>query len=305
MRYLLSGLVLTLLVWQLYQLSQEIDAKAFKNGVLQPENTMLIILVLLLMPLNWLLESLKWAILLRPFHDWPFGRIVKAVLAGVSVSAVTPNRIGEIGGRLLKAQKEEFAGVVSSSLLGAICQWVVFLFIGGPALLWIVLPSLSIEPRWFYLGVGIGSILILLLLRFGRLWLKQLLSWLSIQFSLDIGATIRGIKDISAIILFKATLLAALRFFIYVIQLYLLLSVFGVSLPFWYGLAGIASIYLLQAGLPLPPGINLVTRAQLGILLWGNDPVVVTGSLAAFSSLFVVNVLLPSLLTHWLLVKKT
>lgn len=305
LRLLLSILVLTILAWQLWQLGQKLNTEAFWSAVLQAQNAWIIALVVFLMPVNWLLESWRWSLLLKPFHKWPFGRVFRAVMAGVSVSAATPNRVGEIGGRLLNASKQEAAGVVSSSILGALCQWLVFLGCGLPALCWVAGPLLAVDWPWLpWLGLAIALGLILALITYGTTGLTHLLGWIGKRFKIDLSSTQVALASISRTLLLRATAVSALRFFTYLIQLYLLLGVFGIDLPFWYGLAGIAAIYLVQAGIPLPPGINLLTRAELGVLLWGQNPAVIAGSLAAFSSLFLVNVLLPALLTHWLLVKR-
>ncbi len=96
---------------------------------------------------------------------------------------------------------------------------------------------------------------------------------------------------------------AALRLSVYCVQLYLLLRFFGLVLPLIKTLAGIAGIYLVQAGLPLPPGANLLTRAEIGLLLWGDAPEIVAATVLAFTTLFIVNVLLPALPGYWLIVQ--
>jgi hypothetical protein len=156
--------------------------------------------------------------------------------------------------------------------------------------------------RWFFLPLG--PLAILLLWWGGKPLIVKLLAWLEKREWMKTTALNEVLQDVNFTLILRAGAWAAFRFTVYVIQLYLLLSVFGLVLPFWWGLAGIAAIYLIQAGIPLPPGVNLVTRAELGILLWGNNPEVTVASLAAFGTLFLVNVLLPALPAYWLIVKK-
>lgn len=303
--YVLSALVLGILLWQLHHLATELDTVSFRRAVTRPENGWLLLVVLLLMPANWLLETKKWQLLLRPFHAWSFKKCLWGVLAGVSVSAATPNRIGEIGGRMLMARKHEIPGVLASSLLGSLAQWLAFLTLAFPALVWVsgaVIGEAWQAIRWFFLPLG--PLLILLLWWGGKPLLISLLTWLEKRGWLQTSSLNEALANVNFALIIYAGAWAALRFIVYVIQLYLLLSVFGLTLPFWWGLAGIAAIYLIQAGIPLPPGVNLVTRAELGILLWGNQPEVTAASLAAFGGLFLVNVLLPALPAYWLIVKK-
>lgn len=305
LKYIVSAIVLGVLLWQLRQLMTELDSVAFRRALTQPENGWRIALVLLLMPVNWLLETKKWQLLLHPFHDWSFRKCLRGVMAGVSVSAATPNRIGEIGGRLLVAKKEEIPGVLASSLLGSIAQWLAFLSLAFPALVWVsgsLLKEEWLMLRWFFLPLG--PLAILLIWWGGKPLIIKLLTWLEKRGWMQTSALNEVLQDVNFSLILLAGVWAALRFTVYVIQLYLLLSVFGLVLPLWWGLAGIAAIYLIQAGIPLPPGVNLVTRAELGILLWGNNPEVTAASLLAFGSLFLVNVLLPALPAYWLIVKK-
>ncbi len=96
--------------------------------------------------------------------------------------------------------------------------------------------------------------------------------------------------------------LACLRFGLYCSQLYLLLWFFGLELPWWDGMAGIAAIYLVQAGIPLPPGLNFLTRTELGLLVWQAGPEESVAVLAAYTALFSVNVSITR--PSWLLVDR-
>lgn len=300
------ALILLYVLWrQLQLLGTSFDWASFRSQLSEPANQWRWLLVWLLMPINWLLETIKWRLLLRPFHDWSFRRCWQAVLVGVSFSAATPNRIGEIGGRLLVAEKAEVPGVLASSLLGSLVQWIVFLLIALPALLWVGAGFLgtSWQPiRWWLLGIG--PLFLGLMSWYGKPLSHRLLVYLQRRWSLDTESLQVALQNIQWLLLLKATGWAGLRFCVYIIQLYCLLCVFGLVLPFWEGTAGIAAIYLIQAGIPLPPGINLLTRAELGILLWGNDPKVIAACLIAFGSLFVINVLLPALAAYVLLVRR-
>jgi len=305
LRWILAGGVLGLLIWQCIHLGQRLDTSAFRAAVLAPANTWRLALVLALMPINWLIETHKWRLLLLPFHPWTFARCWRGVLAGLSVSAITPNRIGEIGGRLLVARPEEIGGVLTSSLLGSMAQWLAFLALAFPALLWV--GSSLFPPDWrhlLWLAIPLGPGLIVLLWWRGKPLLLRLLLYLEQRWQLATGPLREALSELNFSLMLRAGAWAALRFSVYVLQLYLLLQVFGLFLPFWWGVAGIAAIYLLQAGIPLPPGVNLLTRAEIGILLWGNAPAVTAASLAAFGTLFLVNVLIPALPAYWLIVKK-
>ena len=257
------------------------------------------------MPVNWLLEARKWHILLGVFLPWTFRRTLRATLAGVSLSAATPNRIGEIGGRLLVAGRSEWPGVITSSVLGSACQWVAFLLLAWPGLMWtadgLLRQRLPFAPVWLWPA---GPLLLAGMLFAGKPLLLRALAWLGRRFGVATEKLADGLQRVKFPLILRAGAYACLRFCVYCTQLWLLLRFFGVDLALLEGLAGIAGIYLVQAGLPLPPGVNLVTRTELGLLLWGASPASSVGTLAAFTLLFTINVLLPALPGYWLIVKK-
>ena len=300
----LTVAVLAIFCWQFWRLGQRMDWVAFGQSLRRPGNWRYLVLTLLLMPVNWLLEARKWHLLLLAFLPWGFGRTLRTTLAGVSLSAATPNRIGEIGGRLLVASREEWPGVLTSSILGSACQWIAFLLIAWPGLMWtadeIIREQLPFRPGWLWpLGPG----LLLLGWWAGKPALLKLVNWAGRRFGIPTETLADGLRGVKLPLILHSGAYACGRFIVYCTQLWLLLHFFGLELPYLEGVAGIAGIYLVQAGVPLPPGLNLVTRTELGLLLWGGSPEAAVATLAAFTTLFAVNVLLPAVPGYWLIVK--
>ena len=302
---LLAVAVLCVFAYQFVGLARRMDWPAFAAAVARPGNWRPLLLALLLMPVNWLLEARKWQLLLNAWTHWPLGRVLRATLAGVSVSAATPNRIGEIGGRLLLARRGEWEAVTASSLLGSLCQWAAFLLLAWPALVYTVGSLPGVLEGWpLELFLPLGPLLLFFVYLGGKPLLLRLLAWVERRFGRDVNALRGALANVNLRLMAASSAYAALRFAVYCTQLYLLLWFFGLELPLLWGLAGIAAIYLVQAGIPLPPGLNLVTRTELGLLLWSAGPEAAVAVLAAYTALFGVNVLLPSLPGYWLIVRK-
>lgn len=265
-----------------------------------------LLLTLLLMPLNWALEAVKWRMLLRPFHHWPLTRLLRALLAGISISLLTPNRIGEYGGRALLAPPGQTGAVVLSSLLGSLCQWAAFLLLGWPAL---VLTAgrtglLTLEPAATALLCLAGPLLIGGLFTLLPRLKPDRLRWPFRRGRTTVNQLLTALAAVKVGLIWRATASAGLRFCVYCMQLYCLLLAFGLSIPLLWGLLGVAAIFLLQAGLPLPPGVALLTRTELALLLWGGGAAAQSAAiLAATTALFAINLLLPALAGTWYLIK--
>ena len=300
-----TAAVLVVFALQFGSVVRDIDWPYFWQSLGRPGNWRYLAAAVVLMPVNWLLEARKWQLLLGAFLDWSFLRTLRATLAGVSVSAATPNRIGEIGGRMLVARREEWPGVIASSLLGSLCQWVAFLLLAWPALVLTVgrLPQLNLGIPYLWL-LPLGPLVLFVAAAGGKPLLLRVVNWCEGKLVSDATPLRESLAKVKLSLMFRASAYACLRFLVYSGQLYLLLHFFGLPLPFLSGMAGIMAIYLVQAGIPLPPGVNLVTRTELGLLLWSAGPEGAVAVLAAYTALFVVNVLLPALPGYGLIVRK-
>ncbi|PPK87210.1 uncharacterized membrane protein YbhN (UPF0104 family) [Neolewinella xylanilytica] len=302
---ILTVAVVGIFIYQFGKVARQIDWPHFWQSLGRPGNWRYLTAALVLMPVNWLLETRKWQLLLLPFLDWPFAKVFRATLAGVSVSAATPNRVGEIGGRMLLARREEWPAVVASSLLGSLCQWVAFLLLAWPALVLTVgrLPRFDLPFSYWWL-LPLGPLAVAIAAAGGKPLLLRIVNWTEGRLVGDATGLRESLTNVKLSLMSRASVYATLRFLVYCVQLYLLLHFFGLGLPLIGGLAGIMAIYLVQAGIPLPPGLNLVTRTELGLLLWSAGPEGAVAVLAAYTALFGVNVLLPAVPGYWLIVRK-
>jgi len=79
-------------------------------------------------------------------------------------------------------------------------------------------------------------------------------------------------------------------------QYFLMLRYFGIAVGPIEGLTGIATIYLFQTSIPLPPLMGLVARGELAIFIWGNFSANEINILAATFALWIINIIIPALI---------
>ena len=91
----------------------------------------------LLMPCNWLLETLKWRKFTQPWSGMNFVQSLQAVLAGVAASMLLPNRSGDYLGRWFLAPEAQKGKILLATAAGNYCQFLVLLGMGIPAVLWL------------------------------------------------------------------------------------------------------------------------------------------------------------------------
>ncbi|WP_449451394.1 lysylphosphatidylglycerol synthase domain-containing protein [Spirosoma taeanense] len=252
--------------------------------------------LLLLTPINWGFEALKWQILLRRVEPTGFWGAYRGVLAGVSLGFALPAQLGDTAGRVLSLRSGERGGAIGASLVSGGMQFYVALVFGTIA--WA--HHLTIAPerdnlagRWLLLGLAVlsaGGV------AFG-LVRHRLVRWLEIRPGLSRFASywnVAGQYNDSEIGL--ALCAAALRYLIFSIQFYLAMRLIGIDLPVRISASGIGLVFLVKT---LTPAFNLLS--DLGVReaasLWVFAPFDVPAPvlLTATLTLWVANVLTPVL----------
>jgi hypothetical protein len=260
------------------------------------------VLTLMLAPLNWALEVGKW----RWFFErsaapsWP--RAFAAYFAGIAAALVSPARAGEYGGRLWLTPAQARWPAFTAMLAGNCCQWAVMMGAGAVGLAYYgahywpparMAPWLTALLPLSWLAAAALLAAVLLARALWKRWTpasgRDSLAW-------RWRARLRGVERFSPAVMAGGLALSAARYGVYGIQFLLLLWFFGVAAPLQGMLAAIASLYALQAGVPLPPLAQLPARGGIAVALWSvfgaNDLAV----LAAAGLVFIINAAIPALL---------
>jgi len=93
-----------------------------------------------------------------------------------------------------------------------------------------------------------------------------------------------------------ALLYATMRYGVYTFQYYLMLRFYGIDAPVLAALSGIATIYLMQTSIPVPPLFGLFARGEIALFVWGFFSTNELNILAASFTLFLINLSIPALL---------
>lgn len=261
---------------------------------------------MILMPVNWSFETLKWRGLMRVYGHLSFMQAFTAVLAGVTISLFTPNRIGEYGGRILAIDIRLAWAAAISSLLGTWIQWTVLLAGGTAGAYYLAMQyhlAAQIPATLFgAAGIALAAAGVFILFRIPALagWAQRRLRG---QWRRRVLGKLLPLRHYSHRSLRMALLWAALRYMVYCTQYYLILRFFDIHLPVGDAAAGIAAIFLAQTSLPLPPLAGLMARGELALWVWGMAGADAGSILAAAYALFIINLSLPSLVGAWILLR--
>jgi Lysylphosphatidylglycerol synthase TM region len=254
-----------------------------------------VLAALLLMPVNWGLEAWKWWRLARHLEPVSFRRSFRAVLVGLTLGFVTPNRVGDYAGRImeLKSRRLDALGAV---FLGRYCQLVATVAAGTVGLLYFGL-------RFYvpgYPAAKLGLVVLTVLINAALL--------LPLYYSGLLVAAVEAVRPLRrfsqylavmptypARILTDVLLISGLRYAVFCAQFGLLLWAYGVQAPVGPALAAIAGTFLLKSLVPslnalADVGVRELSATHLFGLL--GEPVLPV--LSASLSLWVLNIAVPS-----------
>ena len=243
---------------------------------------------------------------MSPFVNIPFPQALKAILAGVTISILTPNRIGEYAGRIMEIEsKYNWKGIIAT-LVGSLAQLIILLSMGIIGMAYFVSQVYEIEAYPLISGmiISIGFVGLLLFIYFQvDLVVPMIRRWPLGRYKKSIYRQLLSLKKYPATLLVRALGISFVRYGIYTLQYYWILSFFGIAPSLLLSLSGIATIFLLQTSIPLPVFMGLLLRGEIAIEIWGhfgyNEITIMASSLL----LFIINLTFPALLGLVIIVK--
>jgi uncharacterized membrane protein YbhN (UPF0104 family) len=224
--------------------------------------TAYLLLTLLLMLINWGLETYKWRFLIMKIEKLHFISALKAVLVGVTFSSFTPNRVGDYFGRAAMLENADKRKGFLITIIGSIAQTIVTVIAGTIGFFWLMnIFPLNGYPAKFTSITAIVILIVtnvlLLLFYFKMSGINRLIQ--KIRFLKNTLTYFEVLAAYSFKELFHVLLLSLFRYFVFAAQFYLLLLIFDVKIPVWDGLALISVIYIVATVIPT------IALTELGI----------------------------------------
>jgi hypothetical protein len=294
MAFLVASVVY--LLFEIYRFDGYNDLfAALKENV--SRNFIWMIAVVVLLPFNWLMEAMKWKRVCRFLEKVKLNTSFKAVLAGASSGFVTPNRIGDIVGRMQFLKEENLKGAISLAAVNSLTQNIAILLPGIPlAILFFAQHQTEIQSKT-YIEFSFATLLFFILSVFVLPIIAKHTKSKHLQTYFS-GLIKYSIKDIAVI-----TGWSLLRFFVFSLQLLLMLRFFGVELTAAQALTSIPVTYLLVTFTPSFAFSEAIIRGSWAVFVIGSFAANTPGILMAGVGLWFINVIIPVIAGNILLLK--
>jgi uncharacterized membrane protein len=260
--------------------------------------------VFLLLPLNLFLEAVKWKKMTSNVQKINLSTSMKAILAGISTGFFTPNRVGELVGRVAFLDADHRKAGVTMSLVNSLTQNMIMALCGIPAGLiffYTTTGSLEADKSGFLLGL-IGFLLVFGFFYFALPDLSKRLAESNI--GKKIGIFTSCLSDYTSTDLIIIMAISFARYLVFCTQFFLMLRFFGIHLEAWQAILAIPTSYLFVTFTPSVAFSEAAVRSSYSVLIIGVFSGQVVGIALAGVCIWAVNFIIPMLLGSVLLVKK-
>ncbi len=292
LNYTIGAIISVVLLYTIWVQVHKQVAQVGVEAVWQTGPTYFLVLCVVLMPINILLEAKKWHLLAGSAQSLSYGSALAGVLAGLSFSIITPNRIGEYPGRIMYLKRKNTFRLISVSILGAVAQMFTLFLYGLLGLVYynIAFPG-TIEKVTllvcFVVTAGIG----LVYLQFEN-WLPllQKIKWFR-KFKI-FGQLLRRFTTRQQLTILGISIL---RFGVFTAQYLFLSRWMHVDIPLTEGFCMSALFFWVIAIIPSIALAELGERGQVSLYLFHHLSPNTVGILGATVGLWLLNLILPSI----------
>lgn len=252
--------------------------------------------VVLLMVVNWVLESLKWQYLTRQLVKITAWEAIEAVFCGLTWAIFTPNRLGEYGGRVMFLPNRKRIHGVFAMAVGSFGQNVITNVLGLTALTWFAYTFHPINI-WAEEGlslVAISFMVLLVVFYFHIRWLVILLNKIGFLRKYHRFFDIMGRYKTEE--LMKIMWFCLARFFVFSFQYYLVIHLLMPDIPVIPMMMMVFILFFIQSALPsldlLDVGVRSMTASAFFVYITDQKLAVI----AAVSAIWLINLIIPAIL---------
>ena len=285
---------------------KELKDLSFSLKTFTAKEIIILIIVCVLMLLNWSIETIKWKYLINKIQYFSFADAFKAVLFGVTIGIFTPNRIGEIGGRVSFLDKGKKTFAVLATGIGSFAQFITTFICGtlGLIIFFVAFPD-YIKIDLIFNNLTVVLLLIFLAFLFWSYFsinkLKSILSKFSF-FKIRTNQ-LNLISETRPKQLTHILILSILRYLVFITQFYLILKIFNINLTLTEGYVSISLIYLFSTIIPTTTLAELGIRGSLAIFFIGMYSENILGIVLSSIFLWIINLAIPSIIGSFYFIK--
>lgn len=237
--------------------------------------------ILSLSVINWSLEILKWRVLVNTRQSICFKTAAKQCLSALTLSLLTPNRVGDYLAKALYYSKKQTKTIVILNAIGHFAQLFITLIFGVFGLLYLYFNfGFGISINLLFLWTCVGLILLIILIIRSKFYTYRIQQFCSVT---------------TTVLPFKILMVSLLRYLVFSHQFYLLMLIFNLQVAYLPSMMGVFSMYLLASVVPTFSFLDWAIKGSTAVFVFSNFKIDSLPILEISLLMWVLNFALPAL----------
>jgi hypothetical protein len=255
----------------------------------------ILLLALALVAVNWGLESVKWRLLISKIEKVSAGIAFESVLSGISISILSPNRVGEFAARIFYLESNHRIRGILASIIGSVCQLCVTLVTGSFSFAFFLIRHQdfnSIEKAMLLVLSFVISLCVVVFyynMDVLRTLLVKIRRARKMRVYLNVFSFYRT-GDLNRVMLYSI-----LRYLVFSVQYFLLLRFFDIDLPVMESFIIISGIFFVLAIIPTIALAELGIRGYTALYFLAYYSTNTLGIIASSYALWLINLVIPAI----------
>ena len=291
-----------IIYWRLKDDFTSENLSALKDSFSSASSYCLLIFCLLLVPVNWGIESYKWKLITTPIEKISFKTAMKSVYSGLCVGNLAPGRATEFVAKVLFFKSDNRPTITLLHFVNGLFQLSITIVFGLIALIFKFDTGNGLSSTQFLL-IGIFCILLLaffmlFVFKFNALqkWIFSLFKKSFASKSLPYSFTKNSITTLF--------LLCIIRYAVFATQFILVFKLFYSGSLTSTVLASACIYFLLTTVLPMISFVEPAIRAAIAVLVFSGMGMSQVSLAITAVLVWLINIVLPSVIGYVIIVKE-
>ncbi len=267
----------------------------------EPSMYFILFLVLLLMPLNWGIESYKWKSITKQIESVSYSTALKSVFSGICVGNIAPGRAMEFLAKIMFFKPDNRPSITVLHFINGMFQMLITLTAGLIAITY-KLNQNNQSSAFIYgvLGFGIFMILLFCWAILNVSFIQQKLKFINWFKKMDDAKHIQFSK---ALIL-KLITFSIVRYLVFTTQFYLIYNALSPQNNLIDVFMSIAAYFMLTSLIPMISFIEPAIRAAIALFVFKNSSDNTVIVILSSTFVWIINVVMPSIIGYIIILKE-
>lgn len=261
----------------------------------QPHMYLMLLLSLLLMPVNWGIESYKWKSITRQIEPVSYATALKSVFSGICVGNIAPGRAMEFLAKIVFFKIENRPAITVLHFINGMFQMLITCIVGVISITY-KLNQINQSATVVYVVIA-GGLLMIAFFCWAILnvaYIQQKLRFIKWFRRMDNAQPVQFSKTL----ILKLVSLSIVRYLVFTTQFYLIYSVLSPGSPAIHVFTSVAGYFMFTSLVPMISFIEPAIRGAIAIFVFNganDNPVNV---ILASTFVWIINVVVPSIIGY-------